>query len=496
MANKDKDALKEPLVWSEYETRDVSLGSKPDDHIDIENEYASEMGVRPNGTNTVFGAVASFVSIAMGAGILSVPGAIKRSGWSGIAIILAVASLAHFTSLLLIRCLHMVPGKRLFTYEELGEAVWGSKGRFIVSIYQSVTLFGVATIFLILIGGNLVALLKSQPTVGHFTDHLWLIFVGLLLLPLTWLRKLTDIKWLSTLGVVSSSTVAALVTIGGISHGVQNPATHHAVTDASDTIECLNIVLFSFCVHSFVPSIETSMAEPEKWPRVSALAFSFVALINITVAASAYYGFGTDVKENVLETSSLNGTIATVSLVFITIAVTAQYPLPMNPVSLFFEELFGINVDEKAQDKKENEQEAYYPIGTDLNDPSNADTGCCSCSMRAKSILLRSGLVLFTIVIGCLVPFFAQVLALLSSLVLVGPALTFPQVFYVILKRRRKEHISITMYIVIGFSLCIAAFATIAGSIIGVEKLMLAVSQNHNPFANFFWNPNVNATAN
>lgn len=52
-------------------------------------------------------------------------------------------------------CMFSRPGVMLKTYEDIGEQALGIWGRRMVGFFQVITLFGVCTIFLILIGGNM-----------------------------------------------------------------------------------------------------------------------------------------------------------------------------------------------------------------------------------------------------------------------------------------------------------------------------------------------------
>lgn len=55
----------------------------------------------------------------------------------------------------------------LHSYEDIGEQALGPIGRRLVAVFQSVTLFGVCTIFLIIIGGNMYTLVPDLAL------HVW-----------------------------------------------------------------------------------------------------------------------------------------------------------------------------------------------------------------------------------------------------------------------------------------------------------------------------------
>lgn len=67
-----------------------------------------------------------------GVGILSTPYAVKQGGWAGLSILLVFAVLSFYTGLLLRRCLDSQPG--LETYPDIGQAAFGTVGRFAISV--------------------------------------------------------------------------------------------------------------------------------------------------------------------------------------------------------------------------------------------------------------------------------------------------------------------------------------------------------------------------
>jgi len=72
------------------------------------------------------------MNVLCGVGILSTPNAVKQGGWLGLLILLLYAVLAFYTGILLRRCLDSESG--LETYPDIGQAAFGTTGRFAVSV--------------------------------------------------------------------------------------------------------------------------------------------------------------------------------------------------------------------------------------------------------------------------------------------------------------------------------------------------------------------------
>ena len=72
------------------------------------------------------------INVLCGVGILSTPFAAKEGGWCGLFILVLFSLLSCYTGILLRYCLDSEPG--LQTYPDIGQAAFGTIGRFAVSV--------------------------------------------------------------------------------------------------------------------------------------------------------------------------------------------------------------------------------------------------------------------------------------------------------------------------------------------------------------------------
>ena len=151
--------------------------SGDEDMHDIEGKSGSSSGLHAK--TSLPSSIFAYLCTCVGAGILSYPSALQFCGWFGIFIIAFTSVAATITANYLIACMFAIPGKRLKTYEDIGEAAMGVKGRRMVAFFQTITLFGVCTIFLILMGGNMNTL------VSQLTLHDWVFIFGACLIPVS-----------------------------------------------------------------------------------------------------------------------------------------------------------------------------------------------------------------------------------------------------------------------------------------------------------------------
>lgn len=161
---------------------------------------------------------------------------------------------------------------------------------------------------------------------------------------------------------------------------------------------------------------------------------------------------GTAVAPKILDNMS-SDLIVKSAYVFITAHVVMAYPIPLNPVSLQLERILGV-------DKMSGRQELL------------------------NRVVLRTGLVLLTVFIASVVPYFGDILQLVSSLSIVIAAFIFPPLFYYLLYRHQgfsPEHIALLVFIG-----AVGTAASAIGVYYSITGLIDDIKNNPNPFAHYF----------
>ena len=207
----------------------------------------------PTHKNSLRTTVISYVCTTVGAGIISLPFALAEAGWLGVLLIAVTSVVCVQTANWLIACMYC-QDEPLTSYEAVGVAAMGRPGKVLVALFQNITLFGVCCIFLIIAGGNLSALVPA------LSMHAWVLIVGCVLIPASWLKTVKEIKPLAYFGLFASLLVGLVI----VAKGLQTAAT--ATVDAagrpiehdwlrwSGVSTCINIVVFSLGSHSVMPN--------------------------------------------------------------------------------------------------------------------------------------------------------------------------------------------------------------------------------------------------
>ncbi|XP_040378823.1 amino acid transporter AVT1C-like [Oryza brachyantha] len=367
------------------------------------------------------------VNVLCGVGILSTPYAVKQGGWLGLTILALMAVLAWYTGILLKRCLDSKEG--LETYPDIGHAAFGTTGRIVISIILYMELYACCIEYLILESDNLSKLFpNAHLTIGTFTLNahvLFAILTTLVVMPTTWLCDLSCLSFISAGGVIASIViVACLFWVGLVDH-----------IEANDGGTALNlpgipiaIGLYGYCYsgHGVFPNIYTSMKKRSQFPAVI---FSCIALSTFLFAGAAIMGyimFG-ESTESQFTLNLPSNLVASKIAVWTTVTnPITKYALTMTPLSLSMEELLPPN------------RQTYPNI-----------------------VMLRSALVLSSLIVALSVPFFGLVMSLVGSFLTMFVAYILPcACFLAILRRTVTWYQVLLCAFIIVVGLCCAGVGT------------------------------------
>ena len=283
-------------------------------------------------------------NLIQGTGILGVPYAVQQGGWAAVAMIFVVALLCCHTGKLLIDCMYETSRKtgiarRLrVNYPEVAEAVMGRKGHIIVSIVQSVEMFGGIIMYIVLLGTVWADLLKSVNVLG-FKE--WAAINCCIVLPSLFITKKSIISWVfSMLSVfLLMSSLLTLISFCFTQVTVFKMSNIPSFDPQTFPIG-FGIILFSYCAHTAFPSIEGSMKKPQSFNSMLNYSFLLAAIIKGSLGTFMVLTFGDSTAE-VATVNLVQHPIFSKILTGLVISnVLLAIPLGMFVVSLTFDEAF------------------------------------------------------------------------------------------------------------------------------------------------------------
>ncbi|KAJ7967065.1 putative Amino acid transporter [Quillaja saponaria] len=281
-----------------------------------------------------------FIAV-VGAGVLGLPYAFKRTGWiTSLLMLFAVAALTHYCMMLLVytrRKLESVNGfTKIASFGDLGFVVCGSLGRLAVDTLVTLSQAGFCVGYLIFIG-NTMADLKIWGWAAPKSFYIWSCFpfqLGLnSIATLTHLAPLSifaDVVDLGAMGVVLAKDVSIFLK--------QRPPVE-AFGGLPVFFYGLGVAVYSFEGIGMVLPLESETKEKEKFGSVLALTMIFIALLYGGFGTLGYLAFGSETKDVI--TGNLGaGLVSTLVKLGLSVNLFFTLPLMMNPVYEIVERRF------------------------------------------------------------------------------------------------------------------------------------------------------------
>ncbi|CAA0830518.1 Transmembrane amino acid transporter family protein [Striga hermonthica] len=183
----------------------------------------------------------------------------------------------------------------------------------------------------------------------------------------------------------------------------------------------ITIGIYSFCYgsHSVFPNIYSSMKEPSRFPSVLVISFVIAGLLYAGIAVCGYLMFGEATNPQFTLNLPTNFIASNIAGWAVVVAPVTKFALSITPVALSIEELLP---------------EAYL-------------------RSHGTSIMIRTGLVVSTLIVALTVPYFGSVMALIGSFLVMLVSVVLPCACYMRIDRERLNRLEIatcSVIIVVG----------------------------------------------
>ncbi|XP_010555173.1 PREDICTED: amino acid transporter ANTL2 [Tarenaya hassleriana] len=299
-----------------------------------------------------------FIAI-VGAGVLGLPYAFKRTGWlMGVLMLFCVAALTHYCMMLLIntrRKLEALNGgfSKIVSFGDLGFTVCGSVGRFVVDILITLSQAGFCIGYLIFIGNTLANLFNpdSPTSLRHQISSLSSGFLGMspkslyiwgcfpFQLGLNSIKTLTHLAPLSIFADVVDLGAMAVVIVEDVMISLKQRPEVVAFGGMSVFFYGMGVAVYAFEGIGMVLPLESEMKEKDKFGKVLALGMGLISLIYGAFGVLGYMAFGGDTMDII--TANLGpGLISALVQLGLCVNLFFTFPLMMNPVFEIVERRF------------------------------------------------------------------------------------------------------------------------------------------------------------
>lgn len=395
-----------------------------------DHQTAASAAAGTAGTSSFFNTCFNGLNALSGVGILSVPYALASGGWLSLLLLLTIAISTFYTGLLIKRCMDTDP--TIKSYPDIGHRAFGKTGRIIVSITMNIELYLVATGFLILEGDNLSNLL---PQIGFdfYGIHVggnksFVVIVAAIILPTIWLNNMSILSYISASGVLASLIILGSILWVGEFDGVGFEE-RGKIVNWKGMPSAISLYAFCYCAHPVFPTLYTSMKDQRLFKKVLLLCFIFCTITYSSMAIFGYLMFGSNLNSQItlnLPTDKLSSRIAICTTL---VNPIAKYALMVTPIVETLEERFL----------------SFY-------------------NTRKFSILIRTTLVISTVIVALSLPFFGYLMSLVGAFLSVTASIILPCLCYLKIsgsyRRFGFESVSIGLIVLIGIVVAVVGTYT------------------------------------
>ncbi|XAR71249.1 hypothetical protein NMG60_11028424 [Bertholletia excelsa] len=377
-------------------TMPLLRGIKDEKHNRRGDEESSISHEAGSGTATYLKTCFNGLNALSGIGILSVPYALSSGGWLSIIFLFAIAAATFYTGLLIKKCMDL--DLSIKSYPDIGALAFGNRGRLVVSIFMNVELYLVATAFLILEGDNLD---KLFPIGGieicglrFEAKQVFIIVVGVVILPTVLLEDLSVLSYVSATGVVASFVILGSIFWAGAFGGVGFKE-RGELLDFKGVPTSISMYAFCYCAHPVFPTLYSSMRNQKQFSNVLLVCFVVCTITYASIAVLGYMMFGSKIESQITLNLPTENISSEVAIYTILVTPIAKFALTVTPI---------VNFIENGLPRSSNR--------------------------RPASLLVRIALLVSSVVVALALPFFGSLVSLVGAFLSTTASILLPCVCY------------------------------------------------------------------
>ncbi|PLN81578.1 transmembrane amino acid transporter protein-domain-containing protein [Aspergillus taichungensis] len=292
-----------------------------------------------HGQASFLSCVINLVNTIIGAGVLAMPLAMSHMGIVlGVLVVLWSATTAGFGLYLQSRCAQYLE-RGTASFFALSQITYPNAA-VIFDAAIAIKCFGVGVSYLIIIGdlmpGVVQGFIGGEPEYDFLLDrHFWVTAFMLVVIPLSYLRRLDSLKYTSIAALVSMAYLVVLVVynfVAGDPVAGRGPIRVIHWAGPVPMLSSLPVIVFAFTCHQNMFSILNEIENNSHFRTTGVVLTSIgsSAATYILVAITGYLTFGNNVGGNIVGMYP-PGVWATIGRAAIVILVMFSYPLQCHP---------------------------------------------------------------------------------------------------------------------------------------------------------------------
>ncbi|KAI5812279.1 transmembrane amino acid transporter protein-domain-containing protein [Pyronema omphalodes] len=283
--------------------------------------------------------VINLLNTIVGAGVLAMPHAMSQFGMLlGVVVILFSAFASGFGLYLQARCSKYVE-RGTASFFALSQLTYPNAA-ILFDAAIAIKCFGVAISYLIVIGDLMPQVIEGfDSRLAEFDfmldRHFWITAFMLVVIPLSFLRRLDSLKYTSFIALVSIGYLIILVVSHFLIGDTMADRGPIRVVQPAGLIQALStfpVIVFAYTCHQNMFSILNEASDPSHSSSLSVIFGSIgsAASIYVLVAVTGYLSFGDHIGGNIIA-QYLPSWTSTIGRSAIVILVMFSYPLQVHP---------------------------------------------------------------------------------------------------------------------------------------------------------------------
>ncbi|KAF3045762.1 hypothetical protein E8E11_002976 [Didymella keratinophila] len=291
------------------------------------------------GTASWISSVINLANTILGAGLLAMPSALSKMGiFLGIFVIAWAGFTAGFGLYLQTRCARYVDRGHV-SFAALSQLTYPNAS-ILFDAAIAIKCFGVAVSYLIIIGdlmpGVVVGFVPGAADVNFLVDRqFWITAFMLIVIPLSFLRRLDSLKYTSIIALFSIAYLVILV----VAHYIKGDtlASRGAVrvfkwAGPVSALAAFPVIVFAYTCHQNMFSILNEIANNSHF-RTTTVIFASIGgacALYILTGITGYLSYGDNIKGNIVSMYP-TAAAATIGRFAIVVLVMFSYPLQIHP---------------------------------------------------------------------------------------------------------------------------------------------------------------------
>ncbi|KAF1979072.1 hypothetical protein BU23DRAFT_524772 [Bimuria novae-zelandiae CBS 107.79] len=348
-----------------------AIGPEPNDTDPMSSSTGSLRGRRRGRGKTLSGhqgqaswvsSVINLVNTILGAGLLAMPSALSKMGiFLGIFVISWAGLTAGFGLYLQTRCARYVDRGHV-SFAALSQLTYPNLS-ILFDAAIAIKCFGVAVSYLIIIGDLMPRVVEGfAPQAGEISflvdRQFWITAFMLIIIPLSFLRRLDSLKYTSIIALFSIAYLVILVVahyIKGDTLADRGTVRVFQWSGAVSALAAFPVIVFAYTCHQNMFSILNEISDNSHFRTSSVILASIgsACALYILTGITGYLSYGDNITGNIvnLYPAAAPSTIGRLAIV---VLVMFSYPLQIHPCRASIDACLKWRPRRKAQDGSDN----------------------------------------------------------------------------------------------------------------------------------------------